>query len=59
MIMLPGWEPQGWAAPARLLWMIMLDPPLPKSNKACIIDTDGLWGYGGHYVWAWKALCVD
>ncbi|MFT3945837.1 MAG: DUF6298 domain-containing protein [Agriterribacter sp.] len=53
----PGWEPQGWAVPgSSAVDDYAKDPPIPKSNKVCIIDTDHLWGYGGHYVWAWKSF---
>lgn len=53
----PTWEPPGWAAPGA----VALDdygsnPPLNKAPKVCIIDTDHLWGYGGHYVWVWKSF---
>lgn len=53
----PTWEPPGWAAPGA----VALDdygsnPPLNKAPKVCIIDSDHLWGYGGHYVWVWKSF---
>mgnify|MGYP000860332931 CR=1 FL=1 len=53
----PVWEPQAWAVSGS----VMVDeygtnPPVNKANKVCIIDTDHLWGYGGHYVWAWKSF---
>lgn len=53
----PVWEPQSWAAPgSSTVDDYGKNPPLNKSNKVCIIDTDHLWGYGGHYVWAWKSF---
>lgn len=53
----PTWEPPGWAAPgASAVDDYGNNPPLNKGNKVCIIDTDHLWGYGGHYVWAWKSF---
>ncbi len=53
----PGWEPQAWAVPgSSVVDNYASDPPLNKSDKVCIIDTDHLWGYGGHYVWAWKSF---
>lgn len=53
----PGWQPQAFAVPgSSFVDDYGSDPPLPRSNKVCIIDTDHLWGYGGHYVWAWKSF---
>ena len=53
----PTWEPFVWAVPGSSRVDDYGDnPPLNKSNKVCIIDTDHLWGYGGHYVWAWKSF---
>lgn len=53
----PTWEPPGWAVPgASPVDDYGNDPPVNKSPKVCLIDTDHLWGYGGHYVWAWKSF---
>lgn len=53
----PTWEPPGWAAPgSSAVDDYGNNPPVNKGNKVCIIDTDHLWGYGGHYVWAWKSF---
>lgn len=53
----PCWQPMVWAVPgSSFVDDYGNDPPTPKANKVCIIDTDHLWGYGGHYVWAWKSF---
>ncbi len=53
----PTWEPPAWAVPgATPVDDYGNNPPLNKADKVCIIDTDHLWGYGGHYVWAWKSF---
>lgn len=53
----PTWEPQAWAVPgSTVVDDYGSNPPINKSNKVCIIDSDHLWGYGGHYVWAWKSF---
>lgn len=53
----PTWEPPGWAAPGSdAIDDYGNDPPINKGPKVCIIDTDHLWVYGGHYMWAWKSF---
>ena len=53
----PCWEPQLWAVPgSSFVDDYGTNPPINKAAKVCIIDTDHLWGYGGHYVWAWKSF---
>lgn len=53
----PSWQPPVWAAPgSTFVDEYGEDPIPPKNNKVGIIDTDHLWGYGGHYVWAWKSF---
>jgi len=32
------------------------DPPAADGSKVILIDTDHLWGHGGHYRWAWKSF---
>ena len=53
----PTWEPPAWAAPgSSAIDDYGNNPPVNKADKVCIIDSDHLWGYGGHYVWAWKSF---
>ena len=32
------------------------NPPIADGSKVIILDTDHLWGHGGHYKWAWKSF---
>lgn len=53
----PTWEPAGWSLPGSShVDNYGNNPPANNHDKVCIIDTDHLWGIGGHYVWAWKSF---
>ena len=31
--------------------------PCDRGDKVVLLDTDHIWGIGGHEVWAWKSFC--
>lgn len=33
-----------------------LSPPAADGSKVILVDTDHIWGHGGHYGWAWKTF---
>ncbi|HET6558201.1 MAG TPA: DUF6298 domain-containing protein [Prolixibacteraceae bacterium] len=54
----PTWEPAGWSLPgSKFVEDYGDNPPANGHTKVCIVDTDHLWGIGGHYIWAWKSFC--
>ncbi len=32
------------------------NPPEADGSKVILVDTDHIWGIGGHYTWAWKTF---
>ena len=53
----PAPEPLAWKYKgSAFLEDYQNDPPANSGEKVVILDTDHLWGHGGHYGWAWKAF---
>jgi len=54
----PAKEPQDWMYPGSVfLQHYEQDPPANDGRKVILLDTDHLWGHGGTFSWAWKAVC--
>ncbi len=45
-----------WISPNNSEPLYMDNPPLNDGDKAIIVDTDHLWGYGGDHTWVWKSF---
>jgi hypothetical protein len=53
----PAVEPQGWVVPGSvILEDYKGNPPVNKTGKVIVSDTDHLWGHGGNAKWVWKSF---
>ncbi len=53
----PAVEPQGWVVPGSvILEDYKSNPPVNRTGKVIVSDTDHLWGHGGNAKWVWKTF---
>ena len=53
----PAGEPQGWVVPGSvMLEDYKENPPINRTGKVIVSDTDHLWGHGGNAKWVWKTF---
>ncbi|MCL4177959.1 MAG: hypothetical protein KJ072_09470 [Verrucomicrobia bacterium] len=48
-------SPAEWISPGRADGFAE-DPPAWNENKVSLLDTDHIWGVGGHAAWVWKSF---
>jgi len=52
-----GWAPEGERGGYREGDCTWGEAPHDRGDKVVLLDTDHIWGIGGHEVWAWKSFC--